>query len=224
VPITLPDAAREEAIASIQAYAAENLDNPLGNLGAAALLDFVLEEIGPAIYNRAVLDVQERLQARLLEIDAELHEEPFAYWRRRGTGRRRQPPRPMISAWITRVSAAVLGLGGLALLFLPDVLLPALVSGFPAEAAWVGQFLGAAWLGVAALNWLQRAARLGGIYGRPVVLANLVLYFVSAMVLVRVLLGGGGTAGLWLLAVPMLVLAAVYGALLLRGPFDPLDR
>ena len=86
--ITLPDPDREEAIASLQTYAAENLDAPLGNLGATALLDFFLEEIGPAIYNRAVVDVQERLQARLIEIDAELHEEAFAYWRRRARGRR----------------------------------------------------------------------------------------------------------------------------------------
>ena len=110
------------------------------------------------------------------------------------------------------------------LLFAPDIVLPALIPGFPRAAAWLGQLLGAAWLGIAALNWLQRAAMLGGIYGRPIVLANLVLYFISALSLLRSLLGGGGPPALWLALALTGVLAAAYGALLLRGPFDPLER
>ena len=63
-----------------------------------------------------------------------------------------------------------------------------MVPAFPPAAAWLGQLLGAAWLGVAALNWLQRTALLGGIYGRPVVFANTVMYVVSALSLLRVLI------------------------------------
>jgi hypothetical protein len=130
----------------------------------------------------------------------------------------------VISSLLSRVSAAVLLLGGAALLFAPDALLPALVPGFPPAAVWLGQLLGAAWLGVAALNWSQRAALLGGIYGRPVVLANLALYFISALSLLRALLREAAPPTLWSLLVPLAVLAAAYGALLLRGPFDPLQR
>jgi hypothetical protein len=130
----------------------------------------------------------------------------------------------VISASVTRVSAAVQLLGGVAFLFAPDVLLPALVPGFPPAGAWLGQLLGAAWLGVAALNWLQRSALLGGIYGRPVVLANAVLYAVSALSLLRALLDGGVPKPIWLLFAPAAALAVVYGALLLRGPFDALER
>lgn len=126
----------------------------------------------------------------------------------------------MISSLLSRISALVLLAGGLALLFAPDVLLPAMVPGFPPAAAWLGQLLAAAWLGVAALNWLQRTAVLGGIYGRPVVLANLALYFISALSLLRALLGRATPPQLWLALVPAAMLAAVYGALLLRGPFD----
>ena len=127
----------------------------------------------------------------------------------------------MISSTLSRVSAAALAILGGAFLFAPDTLLPALAPAFPASALWLGQLLGATWLGVAALNWLQRSAILGGIYGRPVVFANLVLYFVSALSLLRVILGGG-PAALWLMLVPMAAFAVAYGALLLRGPFDPL--
>jgi hypothetical protein len=124
------------------------------------------------------------------------------------------------SSLITRASAAALLLGGLSLLFASDVLLPGLVAGFPPAAAWLGQLLGAAWLGLAALNWLHRGAVLGGIYGRPVVLANLVTYLIAALSLLKPLQGPLASPGLWLLAVPAMVLAIAYGALLFRGPFD----
>ena len=130
----------------------------------------------------------------------------------------------MISSLVTRASAALLLLGGVALLFAPDLILPRLVPGFPAAGLWIGQLLGGACLGMAALNWLQRAAVLGGIYGRPVVLANLVLYFVGALTLIRALQDPAASRALWLVAAPALGLAVVYGARLLRGPFDPLER
>ena len=91
----------------------------------------------------------------------------------------------LISSILTRLSAAVLLVGGLVLPFAPDAVLPAFVPGFPPAAVWLGQLLGAAWLAVAALNWLQRESILGSIYGRPVVLANVALYLISALSLIR---------------------------------------
>jgi uncharacterized protein (DUF2164 family) len=74
--------ARKEAIASIERYFKENMDEPIGNVAAGGLLGFLLEEIGPLIYNQAVADVQERLQTRVSELDIEVHEDPFTYWRK----------------------------------------------------------------------------------------------------------------------------------------------
>ena len=34
------------------------------------------------VFNKAVAEVQERLQVRLSEIDLEVHEDEFQYWRR----------------------------------------------------------------------------------------------------------------------------------------------
>ncbi len=81
--IELPKVVRDEAVASIQRYFEANMDERIGNLAAAGLLGFFLEEIGPVIYNQAVADAQERLQARVLELDIELHEDAFTYWRKR---------------------------------------------------------------------------------------------------------------------------------------------
>jgi uncharacterized protein (DUF2164 family) len=74
--------ARQQAIASIERYFRENMEEPIGNIAAGALLGFFLEEVGPIVYNKAVADVQERLQARLSEVDLEVHEDEFQYWRK----------------------------------------------------------------------------------------------------------------------------------------------
>ncbi|MBN3809011.1 DUF2164 domain-containing protein [Paraburkholderia sp. Ac-20347] len=88
--IELPDEERALAIASIQRYFEANMEEPIGNIAAGGLLGFFLEEIAPAIYNRAIADAQERMQARIVELDIDLHEEPFQYWRKYETPRRRK--------------------------------------------------------------------------------------------------------------------------------------
>jgi len=80
--IELPKEAREQAIASIQRYFEEHMDGKIGNLAASGLLGFLLEEIGPSIYNKAVADVQERLMQRVQEVDIDVHEDEFTYWRK----------------------------------------------------------------------------------------------------------------------------------------------
>lgn len=78
--IELSKETRTRAIASIERYFRENMDEPIGNVAAGGLLGFLLEEIGPSIYNQAVTDAQDRLQARVAELDIEVHEEEFDYW------------------------------------------------------------------------------------------------------------------------------------------------
>ena len=82
MPIELHRDARTQAIQSIERYFQEHLDERIGNIAAGALLDFFVEEVGPLIYNRAVAEVQERLQMRVAEIDIEVHEDEFRYWRK----------------------------------------------------------------------------------------------------------------------------------------------
>ena len=59
MPIELERELRDTAVASIQRYFDQNMEEPIGNIAAGALLGFFLEEIAPVIYNRAVADVQE---------------------------------------------------------------------------------------------------------------------------------------------------------------------
>ena len=81
--IELTREVRQQAITSIERYFFEHMDGQkIGNITAGALLGFFLEEIGPTLYNRGVADAQERMQARVSELDIDVHEEEFDYWRK----------------------------------------------------------------------------------------------------------------------------------------------
>ena len=88
--IELPKDARQQAVASIERYFQENMEEKIGNVAAGGLLGFFLEEVAPLVYNQAVRDVQERLRARIEEVDLEVHEEEFGYWKKFEPGRRRR--------------------------------------------------------------------------------------------------------------------------------------
>jgi uncharacterized protein (DUF2164 family) len=78
--IALPDHARKQAIASIKRYFAEELDQDVGDLKAGLLLDFVLKEIAPTIYNGAINDAQTYLRDRLADLEGVCSVPEFAYW------------------------------------------------------------------------------------------------------------------------------------------------
>jgi uncharacterized protein (DUF2164 family) len=73
---------RSAAIASIQRYFQENLTEPIGDLPAGLLLNFFLEEMGPAVYNQAIRDAQAHMQQRAADLDGELYADAFQYWPR----------------------------------------------------------------------------------------------------------------------------------------------
>lgn len=74
--------ARTQAIASLKHYSRENMPEPLGELGAALLLDFFLEEVGPLVYNQAIADEQRRMTQLASELNGDLYMDEFQYWSR----------------------------------------------------------------------------------------------------------------------------------------------
>lgn len=79
------------------------------------------------------------------------------------------------------LSSAAYAVAGIALVFAPQETLSTLaVAGSP-TSEWLAQAFGAALLGFAWLNWLQRPMQTGGIYGRTVVLPNLIFVLTAAL-------------------------------------------
>lgn len=123
------------------------------------------------------------------------------------------------SAAITTASALVLAAGGMALLFGAEEILARAMPGTTAGSTVLGQLVAAGWLAIAGLNWNQRQTIIGGIYGRPLVLANFALYMVSAFSLAHPAMAGGAPRAFGPLAVLFGAFALLYAMLLLRGPF-----
>jgi uncharacterized protein (DUF2164 family) len=82
VAIELQKELRDQLISSIKQYFAESLDQDIGELKASLLLDYVLKEVGPMIYNHAVADVQARMQEMISELDGTCFEPEFTFWKR----------------------------------------------------------------------------------------------------------------------------------------------
>lgn len=80
--IELSKQVRADAIVSIQRYFEENMPEPIGELAAGLLLNFFVEEVGPAIYNHAISEAQARMQQRVSDLNGELYADEFQYWPR----------------------------------------------------------------------------------------------------------------------------------------------
>ena len=78
--IDLSPEIQKTIIPSLQRFADEKLDFQLDELPAALLLDFILKEIGPSIYNRAIADAQAYLVARAGDMEGVLFEMEVPYW------------------------------------------------------------------------------------------------------------------------------------------------
>ncbi len=74
--------AQKDAVASIQKYFEVNMPEMIGELPAGLLLNFFVEEIGPAIYNKAIADAQARMMRRVDDLSSELYVDEFQYWPR----------------------------------------------------------------------------------------------------------------------------------------------
>lgn len=78
MPIELPDETRKRLIPLIKHHFAEEGEE-IGDLRASFFLDFVLETIGPSIYNHAIRDAQTRLQVAVSDLDVTLYEPEFGW-------------------------------------------------------------------------------------------------------------------------------------------------
>ena len=79
--IELPKETEKKLIASIKRYFAEEMEDEIGDLKAKLLLDYCLKEIGPSIYNQAIVDAQVYMQDKVTDLDVSIYELEFGYWK-----------------------------------------------------------------------------------------------------------------------------------------------
>lgn len=109
------------------------------------------------------------------------------------------------------------GAAAVTLTFLPQEFLAS--AGIQASAAGVLvlQLMGALYLGVAFTDWMARDGLLGGVYGRPILLGNLVHFVAGALALLKAA-SAHPHAALWLVAIPYVAFAALFSLALFSHP------
>lgn len=115
-------------------------------------------------------------------------------------------------------SALVYLLVGTTFIFAGDDLLRGAGASSTAVEIALVQLLGAALFGFGMLNWMNRFAQVGGIYGRPLVVANFANAFTSALMLMHVAREAPMTVPLAAGVVAYALLALGFGARLFGSP------
>ncbi|HVF24472.1 MAG TPA: hypothetical protein VNA23_01200 [Anaerolineales bacterium] len=110
----------------------------------------------------------------------------------------------------------VLGLAGILALFAPDVLLA--VFGAPADNLFVlVQLMGALYFSMAMMNWTAKDSAIGGIYARPVSLANFAHFFIGTLLLAKVVLSSEFNVPIILIIVVYTLFAILFYWLVFRA-------
>lgn len=69
-------------LGSIQRFFAEEMDTDIGDLKAARILDFIVAEIGPNIYNQAIADAQSYFADKTADLAGVHYEPEFDFWKK----------------------------------------------------------------------------------------------------------------------------------------------
>lgn len=72
MPLSFSDADKKRHAETLQAWFRDERGEDIGALQASFLLDFILDELGPVIYNAAIVDVQAHLAGVVQDLDLTL--------------------------------------------------------------------------------------------------------------------------------------------------------
>jgi hypothetical protein len=120
---------------------------------------------------------------------------------------------------IMTLAAVTLGTVGLALTFMPDALLSYAGLEQSATSLLLVQVLGALYFAFAMLNWMSKGSLIGGIYNRPVAVANLTHFLIAGLALVKVLmLNPQASYLIWGVGVIYAAFGVCFGIIFFRHP------
>lgn len=120
---------------------------------------------------------------------------------------------------VMTASAVLLGAAGVLLSFAPEVGLAVLGVAASPVALLIGQLVGALYFGFAMLNWMNKDNPTGGIYNRPVVVANLTHFTIAGLAMLKFLSGSQPAPALWAVGAVYTLLAIVFAIVLYTHPF-----
>lgn len=73
IPYKFPREIRQQMVERLQAYFAEEREAEMSTMAAEFLLDFILKEIGPHVYNQGIADARRLVEEKLLSIEEDFY-------------------------------------------------------------------------------------------------------------------------------------------------------
>ncbi len=73
IPIRLPKEQKDEMIADLQNFFYEERGEEIGTIAAENLLDHMLKQFAPYLYNQAISDARAAVNEKMLQIEEELY-------------------------------------------------------------------------------------------------------------------------------------------------------
>lgn len=117
------------------------------------------------------------------------------------------------------LSVIILGNIGLVLTFMPEEILKLLYLVLTKELQLIFQILGAFYCSFAILNWMTKSNLIGGIYGKPVVTANLAHFLIVSIALIKEIIANPNSPTLiWAITFIYTFFAICFGIIVNRHP------
>lgn len=116
-------------------------------------------------------------------------------------------------------SAIILGTAGLLFIFAPDTILSFLNIVTNDTALFLVQILGAFYFAFGMLNWMSKASLIGGIYNRPIAVANFTHFLIAGLPLFKGLISNPNLPYIiWIIGILYFVFGICFGIILFRNP------
>ena len=117
------------------------------------------------------------------------------------------------------LSAMILALIGISLIFLPNEILDYLELSVSETLQLLMQIIGSFYFAFAILNWMSKGSIIGGIYNRPIAMANLTHFVIAGLALIKGILANPSLSYvIWSIAIIYSIFAIFFGIVAFKHP------
>tara|TARA_Y100001960_G_scaffold287326_1_gene325348 strand:- start:73 stop:474 length:402 start_codon:yes stop_codon:yes gene_type:complete len=117
------------------------------------------------------------------------------------------------------LNAIILALIGISLIFLPKEILDYFELSASGTLELLMQITGSLYFAFAMLNWMSKGSIIGGIYGRPIAIANLTHFVIAGLSLIKGIMANPGLSYvIWSIAIAYSIFAILFGIVAFKHP------
>ena len=117
------------------------------------------------------------------------------------------------------LNAIMLALIGISLIFLPKEILQYFELSASDTLVLLMQITGSLYFAFAMLNWMSKGSIIGGIYGRPIAIANLTHFVIAGLSLIKGTMANPGLSYvIWSIAIAYSIFAILFGIVAFKHP------